>query len=98
MVGAFSSFPSAYCFILKLLKANQRLTIFRNALAKQGVQSVQNYMRRFDAHEAHEYVNQAFEYHGEIPFLYRKFDVREDVPDANEIGGLEVVSSPTPKT
>ena len=87
-----------------LFKVNNRLGVFRNAIGKQGVNHVQTYMRNLDVFEIQEYLDTAFEYYGEIPFLYRKFNVTEEVVSTEEErGGVKVVSdlyleSTTPPT
>ena len=67
---------------------------FRNAIAKLATENVQAYMNRFDVDGAEAYVLSAFSYHGEIPFLYRKFEPTAKVePDPKkERGGFKVVS------
>ena len=79
-----------------LLKACARVNSFRHIIATRAVQSVQTFMTRFeDTYQAAEYVEQVFEYYGEIPFLYQKFEVTNVVVSdlQKEPGGHKVVSS-----
>lgn len=66
---------------------------FRNAIANHAVENVQAYLKKFDAHETEAYVESAFSYHGEVPFLHRIFrptDTAEPDP-RREPGGFKVV-------
>jgi len=84
-----------YRHILTLPKANSRVMSFRNTIARRAAENVQVYLKRFDMRETEEYVASAFSYHGEIPFLYRTFEVTGEVePDhKKERGGYKVVSA-----
>ena len=52
-------------------------------------------MGQFNMDEAEAYVASAFNYYGEVPFLYRTFEPTDEVePDlTKERGGYKVVSS-----
>jgi hypothetical protein len=84
------SLPQLY--ILKLFKVHQRVMGFRNLIGKLGVENVQSYLKKFDTDSTQEYVNRAFDHHGEIPFLYKTFKVTEE---AN--GGYKVVRNLDPQ-
>jgi hypothetical protein len=66
---------------------------FRNTIARRALENVQAFMNRFDVDEVEAYVASAFNYHGEIPFLYSTFKPTDKVePDRKkEPGGFKVV-------
>lgn len=84
-----------YWHILTLLKTNSRIMSFRNTITRWALESVQAYMGCFNVHKAKAYIMLAFSYHGEVPFLYRKFQLTDDAePDCTkEPGGFKVVHS-----
>lgn len=71
---------------------------FRNTIARRALENVREYMRRFSVNEAEAHVEFAFNYHGEVPFLYRTFKPTDKVePDLKkEPGGYKVISRPIP--
>ena len=71
---------------------------FRNTIARRALENVQAYLGKFGVHKTHEYVESAFSYYGEIPFLYRTFEVTDTKePDLKkEPGGFKVVSDLIP--
>lgn len=89
-------YQSVYLLIRITPKANSRVMTFRNTIARRALENVQAYMNQFnDIDEAEAYVASAFNYHGEVPFLYRTFKPTDEVePDLmKERGGYKVVSS-----
>jgi hypothetical protein len=65
---------------------------FRNSIGKLGLQNVQSYLKKSSTDRIQEYVENAFDYHGEIPFLYKSFQVTEEKDNTGvEKGGYKVV-------
>ena len=71
---------------------------FRNTIARRALENVQACLGKFSVHKTDEYVQSAFSYHGEIPFLYHTFKVTDTKePDLKkEPGGFKVVSDLIP--
>jgi hypothetical protein len=72
------------------LKTNSRIMSFRNTISTIALTQVQSFFQRFTRPKIEDYVRKATIYYGEVPFLYRVFNVT-DVPLKREIGGYKVV-------
>jgi hypothetical protein len=68
---------------------------FRNVVGTTALTNVQSYLTRYTQDQTENYVQSALAHHGEIPFLYRVFDLT-DVPSTREKGGYKVVSTLRP--
>jgi hypothetical protein len=64
---------------------------FRNIIGKTALTNVQSYLSRYTPDQTEDYVQKAFVYYGEVPFLYRVFKPT-DVRARKEKGGYKVVS------
>lgn len=85
--------PLVYSLTPIVFEANSQVMTFRNTIARWALENVQAYMNQFDVDKAEAYVASAFNYHGEIPFLYGTFKPTNEVePDLEkEPGGFKVV-------
>jgi hypothetical protein len=57
---------------------------FRNIIGATALTHVQSFLQKFSPDKIEKYVQDSFNYHGEIPFLYRVFDRTEVTSDVEE--------------
>ena len=65
---------------------------FRNAISAAALTNVQSFLARFTQDQIEEYVRSKLLYYGEIPFLYRIFNLT-NIHSKVEKGGYKVVST-----